>query len=178
MASLAVRTPASATHGRRGRAAPGHRHLGPGHGVGPAGLVETLDAGDAVVVVGSVRRRFFATRSGAPRRQGRGRGGDDRRATDRQLEQASTRARPRSRRSRDRLRAVIERRFVRPSQTRWVSARRLTYGPNAGMRSFAGSCAWTNENETGSPAVMERDRVRQWSIETRSRDHRDTVAQA
>src|SRR6478735_3259054 len=63
VASLAVRTPASASSGRRGRAATATSV--PVTVWDPPAWVETLDAGDAVVVVGSVRRRFFATRTGA-----------------------------------------------------------------------------------------------------------------
>ena len=59
----------------------------------PPAWVETLDAGDAVVVVGSVRRRFFATRTGARGAKSEVEAATIAKATDRQLEQASTRAR-------------------------------------------------------------------------------------
>ena len=95
VASLAVRTPASAAPGRRGRAASG---AGTATSVpvtvwDPPAWVETLDAGDAVVVVGSVRRRFFATRTGARGAKAEVEAATIAKATDRQFEQASTRAR-------------------------------------------------------------------------------------
>jgi single-stranded DNA-binding protein len=93
VASLAVRTPASATTGRRGRGAPGTTATSvPVTVWDPPAWVETLDAGDAVVVVGSVRRRFFATRSGARGAKAEVEAATIAKATDRQLEQASTRA--------------------------------------------------------------------------------------
>jgi single-stranded DNA-binding protein len=93
VASLAVRTPASATIGRRGRGAPGTTATSvPVTVWDPPAWVETLDAGDAVVVVGSVRRRFFATRSGARGAKAEVEAATIAKATDRQLEQASTRA--------------------------------------------------------------------------------------
>jgi len=96
VASLAVRTPAGATPGRRGRGAPGTTATATSVPVtvwDPPAWVETLDAGDAVVVVGSVRRRFFATRTGARGAKSEVEAATIAKATDRQLEQASTRAR-------------------------------------------------------------------------------------
>jgi len=92
VASLAVRTPAGATPGRRSRATPTATSV-PVTVWDPPAWVETLDAGDAVVVVGSVRRRFFATRSGARGAKAEVEAATIAKATDRQLEQASTRAR-------------------------------------------------------------------------------------
>jgi single-stranded DNA-binding protein len=94
VASLAVRTPASATTTRRGRAAStaGTATSVPVTVWDPPAWVETLDAGDAVVVVGSVRRRFFATRTGARGAKAEVEAATIAKATDRQLEQASTRA--------------------------------------------------------------------------------------
>ena len=90
VASLAVRTPASVTIGRRGRTAAATSV--PVTVWDPPAWVEMLDAGDAVVVVGSVRRRFFATRSGARGAKAEVEAATIAKATDRQLEQASTRA--------------------------------------------------------------------------------------
>jgi single-stranded DNA-binding protein len=95
VASLAVRTPASATT-RRGRVASGATSTATSVPVtvwDPPAWVETLDTGDAVVVVGSVRRRFFATRSGARGAKAEVEAATIAKATDRRLEQASTRAR-------------------------------------------------------------------------------------
>jgi single-stranded DNA-binding protein len=93
VASLAVRTPASATPGRRGRGASGTTATSvPVTIWDPPAWIETLDAGDTVVVVGSVRRRFFATRSGARGAKAEVEAATIAKATDRQLEQASTRA--------------------------------------------------------------------------------------
>src|SRR5262245_54923468 len=92
VASLAVRTPASAT-ARRGRAAANATATSvPVTVWDPPAWVETLDAGDAVVVVGSVRRRFFATRTGARGAKSEVEAATIAKATDRQLEQASRRA--------------------------------------------------------------------------------------
>lgn len=68
MASLSIRTPAAAPRGR-GRnpdpAAPKPAATSVPITVWePPAWVETLEAGDVVIVVGSVRRRFFATRAG------------------------------------------------------------------------------------------------------------------
>ena len=93
VASLAVRTPAGATPGRRSRATTPTATSVPVTVWDPPAWVETLDAGDAVVVVGSVRRRFFATRSGARGAKAEVEAATIAKATDRQLEQASTRAR-------------------------------------------------------------------------------------
>ena len=95
VASLAVRTPPSATPSRRGRAAggPGTATSVPVTVWDPPAWVESLDAGDAIVVVGSVRRRFFATRNGARGAKAEVEAATIARATDRQLEHASTRAR-------------------------------------------------------------------------------------
>ena len=92
VASLAVRTPASAATGRRGRTAPVTATSVPVTVWDPPAWVETLDAGDALVVVGSVRRRFFATRSGARGAKAEVEAATIAKATDRQREQASTRA--------------------------------------------------------------------------------------
>ena len=94
VASLAVRTPASATTTRRGRAGgtAGSATSVPVTVWDPPAWVETLDSGDAVVVVGSVRRRFFATRAGARGAKAEVEAATIAKATDRQLEQASTRA--------------------------------------------------------------------------------------
>jgi single-stranded DNA-binding protein len=94
VASLAVRTPASATTTRRGRGAiaAGTATSVPVTVWDPPAWVETLDAGDAVVVVGSVRRRFFATRTGTRGAKAEVEAATIAKATDRQLEQASTRA--------------------------------------------------------------------------------------
>jgi single-stranded DNA-binding protein len=94
VASLAVRTPASATTTRRGRAAgtAGTATSVPVTVWDPPAWVETLDAGDAVVVVGAVRRRFFATRTGARGAKAEVEAATIAKATDRQLVQASTRA--------------------------------------------------------------------------------------
>jgi single-stranded DNA-binding protein len=95
VASLAVRTPASAATTRRGRAATGGTPTATSVPItvwDPPAWVETLDAGDAVVVVGSVRRRFFATRTGARGAKAEVEAATIAKATDRQLEQASTRA--------------------------------------------------------------------------------------
>jgi single-stranded DNA-binding protein len=94
VASLAVRTPAAGTV-RRGRAAPHTATTATSVPVTvwePPAWVETLDAGDAVVVVGSVRRRFFATRTGARGAKAEVEAATIAKATVRQLEQASTRA--------------------------------------------------------------------------------------
>jgi len=92
VASLAVRTPASAS-ARRGRGAVTATATSVPITVwDPPAWVETLDAGDAVVVVGSVRRRFFATRTGARGAKAEVEAATIAKATDRQLEQASTRA--------------------------------------------------------------------------------------
>ena len=95
VASLAVRTPATATTSRRGRSAAtvATATSVPVTVWDPPAWVETLDAGDAVVVVGSVRRRFFATRTGARGAKSEVEAATIAKATDRQLEQASTRAR-------------------------------------------------------------------------------------
>ena len=92
VASLAVRTPAGAVTTRRGRASVATATSVPITVWDPPAWVETLDAGDAVVVVGSVRRRFFATRSGARGAKSEVEAATIAKATDRQLEQASTRA--------------------------------------------------------------------------------------
>jgi single-stranded DNA-binding protein len=94
VAALAVRTPASAATSRRVRAGGGTPAATsvPVTVWEPPAWVETLDAGDAVVVVGSVRRRFFATRTGARGAKAEVEAATIARATDRQLEQASTRA--------------------------------------------------------------------------------------
>ena len=91
VASVAVRTPASAAS-RRGRAAYATATSVPVTVWDPPSWVETLDAGDAVVVVGSVRRRFFATRTGGRGAKAEVEAATIAKATDRQLEQASTRA--------------------------------------------------------------------------------------
>ena len=92
LASLAVRTPAHAS-GRRGRTASTAAATSvPVTVWDPPAWIETLDAGDAVVVVGSVRRRFFATRSGARGAKAEVEAATIARATDRRLEQAGTRA--------------------------------------------------------------------------------------
>ena len=95
VASLAVRTPASASTPRRGRAASGATPAATSVPVtvwDPPAWVETLDTGDAVVVVGSVRRRFFATRAGARGAKAEVEAATIAKATDRQLEHASRRA--------------------------------------------------------------------------------------
>src|SRR6476620_5532886 len=94
VASLAVRTPATATTSRRGRSAAtvATATSVPVTVWDPPAWVETLDAGDAVVVVGSVRQRFFATRTGARGAKSEVEAATIAKATDRQLEQASTRA--------------------------------------------------------------------------------------
>ena len=94
LASLAVRTPPGVGTARRGRAAPGAATATsvPITVWEPPAWVETLDTGDAVIVVGSVRRRFFATRTGARGAKAEVEAATIARATDRQLEQASTRA--------------------------------------------------------------------------------------
>jgi single-stranded DNA-binding protein len=95
VASLAVRTPPGAVAARRGRGASGSAPTATSVPItiwDPPAWVETLDTGDAVVVVGSVRRRFFATRSGARGAKAEVEAATIAKATDRQLEQASTRA--------------------------------------------------------------------------------------
>jgi single-stranded DNA-binding protein len=95
VASLAVRTPAGAAAVRRGRATTANATATsvPVTVWDPPAWIETLDAGDAVVVVGSVRRRFFATRTGARGAKAEVEAATIAKATDRRLEQASTRAR-------------------------------------------------------------------------------------
>ena len=95
VASLSVRTPAHAAPARRGRAAAAVAVTATSVPVtvwDPPAWMETLDAGDAVVVVGSVRRRFFATRTGARGAKAEVEAATIARATERQLEQASSRA--------------------------------------------------------------------------------------
>ena len=92
VASVAVRTPAHATPGHRGRASSTTATSVPVTVWDPPAWVETLDAGDVVVVVGSVRRRFFATRTGARGAKAEVEAATIAKATDRQLEQASRRA--------------------------------------------------------------------------------------
>lgn len=63
LAAFAVRTPAAAPPRRR----PGGTETATSVPVtvwDPPAWLESLDAGDPVVVVGTVRRRFFATRAG------------------------------------------------------------------------------------------------------------------
>jgi hypothetical protein len=63
LASFAVRTPASAPPRRRWGGRDGATSV-PVSVWDPPAWIETLEADDPVVVVGTVRRRFFATRSG------------------------------------------------------------------------------------------------------------------
>jgi single-stranded DNA-binding protein len=64
LASLAIRTPASAPPRRRGGTAAPRATSVPVTVWDPPAWLDGVEAGDALIVVGTVRRRFFATRTG------------------------------------------------------------------------------------------------------------------
>lgn len=99
VASLSIRTPASPARGRgreRGRnpnaaAKPAATSV-PVTVWEPPAWVETLEPGDVVIAVGSVRRRFFATRAGGRGAKSEVEAVSIAKATPRALEQAWQRA--------------------------------------------------------------------------------------
>jgi hypothetical protein len=91
VASLAVRTPAIASR-RRGRAGNATATSVPVTVWDPPAWVDTLEAGDVVVVVGTIRRRFFATRGGGRGAKSEVEAISIAKATPRQLEHAWHRA--------------------------------------------------------------------------------------
>jgi hypothetical protein len=91
VASLAVRTPPTPSRGRR-RATSTTATSVPVTVWDPPTWVDTLEAGDVVVVVGTVRRRFFATRGGGRGARSEVEAISIARATPRQLEHAWQRA--------------------------------------------------------------------------------------
>ena len=92
VASLAVRTPASGTMRGRGRNLNTTATSVPITVWEPPAWVETLEPVDVVIVVGSVRRRFFATRAGGRGAKSEVEAVTIARATPRQLEHAWQRA--------------------------------------------------------------------------------------